>query len=461
MKKVFLFLIPLFMYQCKKESIQETFNSKISETNIPFETEESLISSGATSLEKDNEIVHYKIMRNLAIKEIIENYTEELKLKGSFTLSEYPIIIYNYDSKPAYYEFIAFQDNEPRATVTTFANKKTDDIVAFLLPFVRDFSSYNENDDFFIGLYPGNPYIGDASNYGQPPSSLYDKARDRNIEPLPVSDIQKLEDLYAMMPDEDKQEIGNGKEEIKQEILQEEEEGRVFWDAKFSEFQNLIDETDVEIMSMSTSGKTNVTIYTTPHYNNNSLKQTYWSVDCGPAVTAWIYRGFYSSYNGSYIRVRGDSQLSPQFVNWTNNRSKWENGSPSSLSNLNTIMGNSDGGLLHRIYDVGNTTWNVGLAGMTWPTGMQKALKDVTNSNYKFNYVTNIHLHIKNHNLPAFRVIGVGGGSLHFICEFATKKVGTKKWFLVTDNGYSMSSQPYWRNNTQAQYGFRYGVRQN
>ena len=454
------------MYQCKKELPQETIDTKTIDANIPFETEESLISSGATSLEKDNEIVHYKVMRNLAIKEIVANYKEELNINGFFSLSEHPVIIYNYDSKPAYYEFIVFQNNEPTSTITTFANKKTDDIAAFLLPFVRDFSSYNEKDDFFIGLYPGNPYIGDASNYGQQPSSLYDKARDRNIEALPVSDIQKLEDLYAMMPDEDKLEIGNGKEEIRQEILQEEEEGKVFWNAKFSEFEDLITQSDEEIFSLSVANKTNATIYKTPHYYNSNLQKTRWSVDCGPAVTAWIYRGLYSSYNSVNIRMHPSSDLGN--FDFQGSRSRWWF-SATSLSALNTEIGNQDGGLLHDIYDEGNTLWNGGLAGMTWPSGMQKALKNVTNSKYRFHYISNIHLHIKNKGLPAFRVVdggkidGSNDGSLHFICEFATKKIGTKKWFLVTDNGYSMgffgSGQPYWRNKTAASWGFRYGVR--
>lgn len=468
-----LLLMPVLLFQCddiQDPSCEETccyrtlFIDLRAKSSIPFETEESLTASGATSLDKKSDIVHYKVMRNLAMKEIVANYSEVLQIKDSFALSEYPVIIYNYDSRPAYYEFIVLQNNQPISTVTTFADKKTDDILAFLLPYVRDFSQYDNNDDFFIGLYPGNPYLGDASNYGQTPASLYDKAENRTVEALPVSDIQKLEDLYAMMPDEDKQEIGIGKDLIRQEIIQEEEEGRAFWDAKFVEFNKLINQSDEEIFSTATSGKTNSTIYTTPHYGNNCLERTYWNVACGPAVTAWIYRGFESYYNNTYIRVHGNTLLDPQFID-EGNLSRWQNeisrGETQNLADLNAFMGNSDGGLLHRIYDRGNTTWSGLLAGMTWPTGMNRALKDVTNSTYKFSYVINIHLHIKNKKLPAYRVIGVGGGSLHYICEFATKKVGNKKWFYVTDNGFSMTQRPYWRNDTQAQWGLKYGVNNN
>lgn len=353
-----------------------------------------------------------------------------------------------------------YQNSLPVATITTFADKKTDDLIAFLLPFVRDYSQYNAEDDFFIGLYPGNPYIGSAANYGSTPTSLYDKANDTYVTVPPVSDIQKLEDLYNMLPNEDKLEIGGGKQEIIAEITQEQNEASTYWQGKFVEFQDLIAQSDAFFKTDLQVQKTTATVYGTPHLNNDKLQRTRWAVDCGPAVTAWIYRGLYSSYNNVPIRIHGDSPITDLFIpNNTAGRSRWDFTS-TTLSGLNTEMGNSDGGLLYKIYEQGNTVWTGVTRGMTLPTGMQKAIKKVTNSNYKATYVTNNHLHIKNKGLPAFRVIALHG-QLHYLCEFATKKVGTKKWFLVTDNGSTMSSLPYWRNDTQAAFGFKYGINHN
>lgn len=458
-------MIPLLIFSCKKEVLQETTKLKNSNANIPiqipFETDASLTASGANSLEANHPIVHYKVMRALAYQEIQDNYAEDLNIKGNFSLSSYPVIIYNYNNTPAYYEFIVYQNNTPIATITTFAHKKTDDLIAFLLPFVRDYSLYNTTDDFYIGLYPGNPYIGNFSNYGTTPTTLYDKANDRYITPPPVSDIEKLEELYNMLPNDDKLEIGGGKEEIKQEILLEESEANTYWQIKFNDFEALIATSDGLYKTEWQGNKTTATIYGTPHYNNTNLQRTRWIGDCGPAVIAWIYRGLYSSYNNVQIRIHGDAPISGNFrVNNTEGRSFWDPQNPNSLSELNTNMGNSDGGLLHKIYDEGNTVWSGPTAGATMPTGMQNAIKKTTNSNYKASYVANNHLHIKNKGLPAFRMIGLHG-QLHYICEFATKTVGTKKWFLVSDNGATMSGTPYWRNDTQAAFGFKYGINHN
>lgn len=471
MKKLFLFIIPFFFYQCEKEAIVENTLKRTSTKNeIPFETKESLAQSGATSLEKDADIVHYKVMRNFAIQEIQKNFTEDLNIKGDYSLSEFPVIIYNYDSKPAYYEFIVYQNENPTSTITTFANKNTDDLIAYILPYVRDYSRYSANTDFFVGLYPNNPYIGDASNFGQRPSNLLD-SESKPVKPLAVSDIDKLENLYAMLPSEDQAEIGGGKEQIKAEILTEIEEGKTFWNKTHSEFEELIATPDREIKANSFTGKTNTVLYTTPHNFNWRLRLTHWHTACGPSVLAWIYRGLFYRYNSTYIKVHGDRVVPGVFENeqiTTPNRvinfSVWREGNPNSLSDLNAHVSGVDGGLLHDIYDEGNTVWGGMLNGMTWPTGMQRAFKRVTNHQYRLPYITNIHLHIKNHRLPAIRMIATGGGTLHYICEFTTKKVNGKKYFLVTDNGSTMddhNSVPYWRNKTAAAWGFRYGVRIN
>ena len=167
MKRLILLLIPMFLFQCQKEK-ELLLNTKTIEITIPFETEASLQNSGALSLNDKSHIVHYKVMRNFAIQEIEKHYKEDLKIISNYTLSTYPIIIYDYESKPAFYEFIIYDNsNNAISTITTFANKKTDDLIAYILPFVRDYSQYDSNIDFFIGLYPGNPYLGDASNFGQ------------------------------------------------------------------------------------------------------------------------------------------------------------------------------------------------------------------------------------------------------------------------------------------------------
>ena len=128
-------------------------------------------------------------------------------------------------------------------------------------------------------------------------------------------------------------------------------------------------------------------------------------------------------------------------------------------------MGNQDGGLLHRIYQEGNTAWTGPFAGITYPGGMTDALRDITDDNYRYHYIADIYTYIKNHSLPTYRVVDAGGGSLHYVCIFATRKINGAKEFLVTDNGFTTGQDgrehyPYWTKSTTAAWGLKYGVKQ-
>lgn len=405
-KQISVILVAIMMalmFSCKKENNiidKKEKTEAIKKSNslsIPFETEESLKSSNATSLDQNAEIVHYKVMRNFAIQDFVSEFKSILEYDGDFSFSEFPIIIYDYNSKPKYYEFIVFQQGVPKATITTFAQKNTDDVVAFALPFVRDFSLYNPTDDFFEGEYPNNPYTGIVNAYGSIASNLFDNDSEASVEPLPIDDIEKLSDLYNFLPSEDIEEINlnGGISEIEAEISTERTDGQTFWAEEFPNFNSLIEESDEEIILKAETGKTTATTYKTPHYYNTNLKKTRWSVDCGPAVTAWVFRGFYSNYNGIHVRIHGNSQTQNFRISNITNTSRWDFWNATSVSSLRNEMGNQDGGLLADIYDEGNTKWNGVLAGMTWPSGMNKALKSVTNNNYKFSYTSNIYKHIK------------------------------------------------------------------
>ncbi len=437
----------------------KSINSEI----IPFETEESLASSNAMNIDQSSEIVHYRVMRNFAIQELASTFYYLLGLGNHFSVSEFPVIIYDYDSKPSFYEFIVFENGSAVATITMYVHKRTDDLVAYVLPFVRDYTQYNITDDFVIGRYPNNPYIATINTYGELLTNLYDKENETVVEALPVDDLQKLNELYNVLPDSDKVEIGNGKQEIANEIIQERIDGANFWNAEYTNFESLINESDQAILTRIIDGKTNAVIYKTPHYYNINLWKTRWKSACGPAVTAWIYRGLYTHYKNAYVKIHGDPKGNTANFNASTNFSYWTYYTASSAETLKNEMGNQDGGLLYDIYNKGNTLWNGLLAGMTWPQGMNKALKYVTSYNYKYVYTSNIYLHIKNKHLPAYRVIGSGGGNLHYIFEFATFKIGTNnKFFLVSDNGattYSYNYMPYWRNKHTAAWGLRYGVK--
>ncbi len=106
------------------------------------------------------------------------------------TLSEQPVIVYDYDSKPKLYEFIVKDtDGNPIGTVATFAKREVGTSIAFALPQVRDYehSTRSGSRKMFIGNYP-NTYSGIISRSGDAPTTMVNNYGDI-IDEMPNTDV--------------------------------------------------------------------------------------------------------------------------------------------------------------------------------------------------------------------------------------------------------------------------------
>jgi hypothetical protein len=102
-------------------------NSNTVLSSIPFADEQLLNEIASNSAN-----VSYSVARKLATVEMELGIKESMDWYGA-KLSEKPVVIYDGKSNPRYYEFIVSdQQGKELGTVTAYAQKRADDIIAYV-----------------------------------------------------------------------------------------------------------------------------------------------------------------------------------------------------------------------------------------------------------------------------------------------------------------------------------------
>ena len=125
--KLILFICIALLTSCETDfspeaSVIESSISKASNdnaSNIPFADSTSL-----AAFKTDKSILNYNFARKLALIELEgSDFKSDMNWKGC-GLSNKPVLIYGFDSKPKYYEFIVKDaENKSIGTVTVNARK--------------------------------------------------------------------------------------------------------------------------------------------------------------------------------------------------------------------------------------------------------------------------------------------------------------------------------------------------
>lgn len=410
MRKLFnLLVISAFLFGCSstQEEIKlpQQSKDKISiyeaelRSGLPFAESSSL-----RSLQDENLNVDYSLSRKAALLEMVD--FEELFLKenpeGGFKLSERPIIIRDDNNEAKLYEYIVFNSQmKPIATIANFAKQEANDFTAFVLPYVR---SYDSNLSQLFSL--GYPYNGVLS-------------KDNSLR-----STKKLEPL---------------------------KDCSLFWDKAENWGKSLEGKTDDELIKLQKqelrgwfSNKTKW--YTIPQFDRDNLKRTRFSGACGPSALAWVYRGFYPTFQGEYIPLHGDNQ-SYSYPLQTNGDVSWY---PSSS---NPLIKAFEEGLGLNV--LGLINFDDAMTPGNFSTLVEKHFPD-----YKIGFSTSQSIkgtprrEIQNGN-PVYLIV-FSGGELHYIIGFGTKDKYTwfgfhnDSWIYVTDNGATTSFNgymPYYRNS--------------
>lgn len=277
-------------------------------------------------------VIDYRVARYVASAELLAgaNITLDVDPYTPWHLTPYPKVVYSYDNRPKYYEFGYVIGNEVVATVTTYAMKEADAVIAYLFSTPLDYGCPDL--DFYVGNYPERYYGMNGI--------CYLKNCTEELDSIPSAcsgaDADIFDRLIDIIPPEDKDsmisQVGGAALDQSDIINQGRED---FWSAieKFidlylrnildMDYTNVKDINLTDIMGGQSDDDSEATLiaelttyldyavgycdqYTIPEYDDPKLQVTHWEGYCGPAACAWIYRGLSNSYNGVYLPVYGD-----------------------------------------------------------------------------------------------------------------------------------------------------------
>lgn len=433
-------------------------------------------------------------------------------------LSEKPVVIYDGKSSPKYYEFIVKNESGIGiGTITTCIKKEANAVISHVLPYVRDYSAFTSKGDSYkmiSGGYPSRIYAGILGKSGDKPLSIVDPSTSTIVPSVLNEDAQGTIDAINRLSEDQKANIGiHNSDSLISEIRKSDqimqEYAKAYWELMDSLASNMNQTTDEQIILAVNSSKgfdTGISFdeYIIPAFNNQNLKNTHWDGWCGPSALAWIYRGLYSSYNGTYLPLAGengfDNSTNAAIYRYTaGNEGYYYFGSSSDDDNdkrINSLDSDwlysqsikADGGLYSTLAGVGGLYLWPAISrdqnGPTLPFALRLALTTVTIGKYFIGVpfilpgLTNSgHIHMRTWRLPVLCLVN---NFSHYVVAFGSRtrnynwawwakvfgkkiiissgSVLTDKWLYVTDNGYTANNGPYWRNDAFISLDVQYGV---
>lgn len=514
LKFLLVFIALAIISSCNKDEMYVgdtsiSSNGSVNISDIPFSDDATLSVIGSNP---DN--VPYKTARKLAVLEMELGIKESMNWNGA-KLSEKPVVVFDGKSRAKYYEFIVTDESgKALGTVTACAQKETDAAVSHVLPYVRDYSNLTTKGSSYkmiSGGYPSRILLGVPGKSGDEPSTVIDPETGESVTEIVSEDAQGMIDALLSLSEEDKEKLEITDLEsiisgVEQKDALNQEYAEQYWgliDTLKAELDSMSDEEIAAAINESKGSWTSYNEYRIPAYNTNAMRNTRWSGWCGPSALAWIYRGQYSSYNGTNLPLAGDAG----FSNWPNRilsgskgyynfNSSGDDDSDKRQNDLdadwvNPRSSSADGGLYAKLANNGGLylwPWLTGNQnGPTLPFGLSVALVSVTNGKFSvspshFSLLSLEplgHQHIRNSQLPIVCLVNTLS---HYIVAFGSKyeywnwdvvikifrkkitvaggSIRTNKWLLVQDNGATTSSngyEPYWKND-KLTLDLQYGV---
>jgi hypothetical protein len=472
--------------------ISAVTNSTLSVLGVPFADEQTLAEIAANPAN-----VPYTTARKLATVEMELGVKQTMQWNGT-KLSEKPVVIFDGKSNAKYYEFIVVNGTgDPVGTVTLFAQKEADEVMAYVLPFVRNYSALTTKGSGYKlinGGYPTKILLGIPGKSGEDPSAVIEPETGRTFDEVPSDDVQGFTERLASLSIEELEAFGISDvsavvAEAQQKDAQRNADAEEFWviiDSLTSAIEATSDDAIVAAVNSSKSEWTSYDTYRIPAFYTAGMYYTRWNGWCGPSALAWIYRGLYSSYyNDTFLPLYNSSGFSnPGRRELLNSRGRYDfndagdadgDGIQNDLDKdwVDAQSINADGGLYARIADLSGLyswRWAAPRDGLTLPSGLSTALSNVTNGTYGLSgtYLSAGHNHIRNNALPTLLVVD---GLSHYVVAFGSEyrywnwdvyvkifgkkitissgKTRTGTWALINDNGYMTEKYgfaPYWRS---------------
>jgi hypothetical protein len=490
---------------CSKEDVYvgETNITAISSNvlpaaGIPFADEQTLADIAANPKN-----VPYATARKLAVVEMELGVKETMKWHGT-KLLEKPVVIFDGKSNAKYYEFIvADQQGNAVGTVTACAQKESDAVLAYVLPYVRDYATLTTKGSGYqlvSGGYPSRILLGVLGKSGEEPSALVDPETEKIVDGVVSEDVEGFVEALANLSEEEKaayaiDDLNALISDVVQQDALNKEKAQEFWGIVDSLNAAIDAMSDDDITAAASGSKSTWNTYDTyiiSTFNTSGMCYTRWRGWCGPSAIAWIYRGLYSSYyNGTYLPFyysSGFEKSSYRYLELSNtrgyfnfnNKSDEDNDSIQNDLDEDWIVAqslNADGGLYAKIVDKSSMCAPLFRSlfpteGVTFPAGLSAALSSITAGKYSLsgshlNTLNWGHKYIRNYGLPLVCsffldehiVVAFGSEYKNYHWDIYIKIFGKKitissgytrvaSWLLIHDNGKFTSKHnyaPYWK----------------
>lgn len=302
---------------------------------IPFESKSVL-----SSFSDDAEVIEYNLARKLALTEFIgTGMDSELGWKGC-KLGEIPVVIYGFDNKPKFYDFIVYDaENNVKGTITAYAKRKSSTMIRAVTQGIKNYTGQLSKAGLTASLFmdwSGTEYVGVRGKAGDIPTAVIDAETGEQAETMTeltdeeIIEILKNELLPALTVNDntiDFSEITDDSllldfdfaknisiedmvDSLKISLADEIENTEAFW----ADMQGLIDEVDSisdediidesgkawkifrRIFSKVDRSKTYLS-----KYNAKSYFGTSGSIACGPWVCGYIYYVNYGQNKYDYF----------------------------------------------------------------------------------------------------------------------------------------------------------------
>ena len=262
---IFSIVVLFVMFSCTNEDLYvgdtniSLLNSSVAVTpDVPFADEQTLAEAAANPT-----AISYNIARKLAMVEMEVSIKESMGWHGA-KLSEKPVVIYDGKSNAKYYEFIVTdQQNRKLGTVTTCAQKEANAVVAYIMPFVRDYSALitkGGNYKLINDAYPSHLLLGVLGKSGEEPSAVIDAETGETVASVPSGDVQDIIASLAALSDEEKAAYGITDvdaviTEIQQKDAQNKADAEEFWSIMDSAATAINATSDEDIIAAANSSK--------------------------------------------------------------------------------------------------------------------------------------------------------------------------------------------------------------
>lgn len=501
MRKNFLLLLALssslfILNACQDHIVEENRSKPIQRVSdlqqtIPYESRENL--RGLYQKYQNEGIIHYRIARILIYAELNQSMIQLLGSNlNSYALTKYPVVVYDANNKPLFYEFGVLSGDSIIATITANVYKDEEGVVDYILPPIDYTPTFNCKR--FTNLYPYELF------YGLKTDTIPTYRLERGV--LVKGHIGSSYTMSTLtqatvncMPSEDQKDMIVYTDSLDKERRQDSLSASLFWKnmeqtiytnvgSIWSTMQVFLNDNDdasdaietntyAQDQKMATILAQNMqgsyqNIYELPQYQDLHLRFTRWKGFCGPAALAFVYRGIYSCFpknSQQYLNLVGDSPRTA--TQYFNNRGAYAfydldvatNTCPSFYDAKLAYRARSqkaDFGLSQCFYDecfwFGSNSqgYNMPLG----PCGMNRGMQRATNNEYKIALSIKPFQDIRNQHPLIINV-----GLTHYVVAIGNAKSKCTKYVLIVDNGTltgEHSYSPFWMR--QAKGVFFYSV---